>query len=217
MPLETLIDVSASLATFAELGGYTQEHAGLKMWKTVDDMARYRMVINETRPEVVVETGTRWGGFAAWMSDVFNVDVVTVDISPPESLGDRPRCTVLRGSSIDPGVIAEVERLVGGRRCMVTLDSDHHAPHVLLEIASYAPMVTPGCYLVVEDGLADLCGNKEARRFGRDIPLCGGPMRAIISAGLPNDPRWARDRFIEDLTPVSHSPAGWWRREAVRP
>ena len=34
---------------------------------------------------------------------------------------------------------------------MVILDSDHTRDHVLRELELYAPFVTQGCYLVVED------------------------------------------------------------------
>ena len=34
---------------------------------------------------------------------------------------------------------------------MVVLDSDHSEANVAAELDAYAPMVTPGCYLVVED------------------------------------------------------------------
>ena len=35
---------------------------------------------------------------------------------------------------------------------MVILDSDHSADHVFEELEAWAPLVTPGCYLVAEDG-----------------------------------------------------------------
>ena len=209
----TGLDMAATAATFDREEGFTQAHAGLRVWKTVDDMARYRGIIEATRPEVIVETGTKWGGFAAWLADTFPVEVITVDIERAEGRPDTwPRVTfVVEGSSADEAVVAGVRQRVAGRRTMVTLDADHHAPHVRREILAYGPLVSRGCYLVVEDGFADLVGTKLAQQVGRQIPRCGGPLWAIAHT-LPDNPDWERDEAIEHLTPVSHHPAGWWRR-----
>lgn len=211
--VDTDLDIRASHDTFDNESGFTQEHAGVPVWKTVDDMDRYRRVIGATSPDVIVEAGTRWGGFAAWLADTFDVEVVTIDVDTevegrPESW---PGVTFVAGSTIDPAVTTGVARLVDGRRTMVTLDSDHHAPHVEAEIRAYGPMVSAGCYLVVEDGLADLVGREESRRFGSQIPSRGGPLKAIARSLIGN-PAWQRDEATENLTPVSHHPAGWWIR-----
>ena len=38
---------------------------------------------------------------------------------------------------------------------MVILDSDHSQSHVADELESYSPFVTPGSYLLVQDGIID--------------------------------------------------------------
>lgn len=205
--LRPLVDVGASWRTFAHAGGYTQFHRGQAMWKTVDDLDRYRVVVESTRPDVVVETGTKWGGSAWWFADQFKVDVITVDVKPV-STPNHPRVTYLRGDSVE--LAATVAHLVAGRRCMVVLDSDHRAPHVEAEIRAYSPLVSVGCYLVVEDTIGDLVG-PDGVRFGIDVPRIGGPLRAV-EATLVDDPAWERDEEVEQLTQVSHHPAGWWRR-----
>jgi cephalosporin hydroxylase len=106
---------------------------------------------------------------------------------------------------------------------MVSLDSDHHSAHVQAEIDLLGrQFVTPGCYLVVEDGCFDLFARDgqidRARVGGSRIPEFGGPLDAIerqLGGDLPNpmtaDLFW-RDESVEALSPVSHSPCGWWRR-----
>lgn len=213
--LPVLIDVSASLASF-HTGQYEQSYKGLRVWKHLADLDRYREVIAATRPDVLVETGTKFGGSALWFADEMDVDVITVDIEPEPSRKARERghgrITWLTGSSIAPAVVDQVAALVAGRRTMVVLDSDHHTPHVRAEIAAYGPLVTPGCYLVVEDAIFDLAVDpEEARRGGRSIPEVGGALPAIRET-LAADPGWRRDEAIECLHTVSYYPAGWWVR-----
>lgn len=209
--LETSIDVAASMATFDDRAGFTQNYNGVAMWKTADDLARYEQVLAATRPELVIETGTRWGGFAHWLADRHGVDVVTIDVGGIAFDHVFRRVTSLKGNSVDERIVATAVAAAAGRRTMVVLDSDHHAPHVAAEIRAYGPLVTPGCYLVVEDALADLAAGDAARRFGKQIPEVGGPMAAIEEA-LAGADGWVRDLEVEDLTRVSHHPAGWWRR-----
>ncbi len=214
--LPTDLDVEASCATFQCEGDFTQKHEGLRVWKTIDDMARYRRVIEAARPEVVVEVGTKWGGFAAWLADTCGVEVIAVDIEVAEG---RPQAWpgvtfVVEGSSIDVHVVRRVRDLAAGRPTMVALDGDHHSPHVCREIRAYGRLVTPGQYLVVEDGIADLAPYEVAEPIGHRIPRTGGPLRAITRE-LANNAYWRRDTGIENLTRVSHHPAGWWVK--VRP
>jgi cephalosporin hydroxylase len=62
---------------------------------------------------------------------------------------------------------------------MVILDSDHSKEHVLAELRAYAPLVTTGCYLIVEDTAATPIltpdagpGPREAvEEFLRESPL----------------------------------------------
>jgi cephalosporin hydroxylase len=210
--MRELIDVSASLATFYT-GAYEQRVHGIACWKLADDLDRYAKVIADTAPDVVVETGTKFGGSALWFAQQ-GVDVVTVDVDDVSSREARElteRVWWVDGYALDADVVATVAELVAGRRVMVSLDSDHHAPHVEREIQLYGPLVSPGCYLVVEDGIFDLADPETARRGGVNIPRLGGPLRAVQEV-LANDPRWSRDETVEQLSPLSHHPAGWWRR-----
>jgi cephalosporin hydroxylase len=209
-PLETDVDVAASMATFDDRADFQQNYNGVSMWKTADDLARYEHVLAATRPELVIETGTRWGGFAHWLADKHGLDVVTIDVGGTAYDRVFPRVTSLKGSSVDERIVEAAAAAAAGRRTMVVLDSDHHAPHVAEEIRAYGPLVTPGCYLVVEDALADLAGDG-ARRFGNRIPEVGGPLAAIEET-LAGADGWVRDLEVENLTRVSHHPAGWWRR-----
>lgn len=207
------VDVETSLGTF-DRGAYEQLLDGLTVWKLAEDLDRYTEVIAATRPDVVVETGTKFGGSARWFERQ-GVDVVTVDVDGESSRRARQVCertTWVVGSSIDPAVVARVAALVAGRRVMVSLDSEHAAPHVAAEIPAYGPLVTAGCYLVVEDGIFDLTDDPQMkRRGGVRIPTEGGPL-AAIGQSLAGDPGWVRDEDVERMHRVSHHPAGWWVR-----
>lgn len=208
--LPAYVHVGASLATLVdpEWG-----KGGLLQLET--DLDRYRQIIAATRPEVVVETGTWTGAKARWFAER-GLDVITVDIrqvtDDPAVVQDflSAGVTLLCADAADPATAARVAELVDGRRCMVSLDSDHSAAHVAREIDLYGPLVTPGCYLVVEDTIF-----AHAPQVIMDIHfpagLDGSPLDAVAEK-LHGNPDWSRDIAVERAHPTSHHPAGWWIR-----
>ena len=50
-----------------------------------------------------------------------------------------------------PDVVESIRAAAAGKRVMLNLDSDHAAAHVLSELRLLADLVSPGCYLIVED------------------------------------------------------------------
>jgi cephalosporin hydroxylase len=202
------IDLAASFATLE-----TDEHAQGGMLKLPADLDRYRAIIEATKPEVIVETGTHTGASARWFAEQ-GLDVITIDVANADSEGwtevDGRRLAFLRGDSGDKAIAEECYALVAGRRCMVSLDSDHSAEHVAKEIELYGPLVTPGCYLVVEDGIF---GHAPPALRQRHFPagLAGSPLDAIAEK-LHGNPDWSRDIAIERMSATSHHPAGWWVR-----
>lgn len=214
-PLAVHVDVEASLETLARNGHVRPDG----MLKLDEDLERYRQIIEATKPEVIVETGTRAAASALWFADQ-GIDVITVDVAKPDTervnAARRDRrwpiagmpITFITGDAKDPGIAAHVAELVDGRRCMVSLDSDHSGPHVAEEIKLYGPLVTPGCYLVVEDGIFGYATRTLRTAHGLG-DMVGSPLDAIEEL-LDENPDWSRDVAIERLSPVTHHPAGWW-------
>ena len=86
---------------------------------------------------------------------------------------------------------------------MVILDSDHSAAHVLEELRALASVVTPGCYLVVEDTAI-------GRPLGKE--MLPGPAEALeqwLAEGQPFDIDRSREKFL-----LTGSPGGYLRRKS---
>lgn len=184
---------------------------GLRAFKCPMDMWSYQEILWDTRPDLIVECGTAWGGsalFFASMLDAFGGggEIVTVDIASDDQMPGRaahPRITYLTGSSTDPGIVDPVRRRAASAdRVMVVLDSDHSYAHVAAEIAAYSPLVTPGCYLVVED--TNVNGNPVLPEWGP------GPMEAVDEF-LDDTESFVRDLAREKFM-MTFNPGGYLRR-----
>ena len=219
-------DLGKTLETFRS-GNFHGVYRGVELQKSDDDLQRYAELVDISQPDLVIETGTRAGGSALWFKHELDLQVVTIDLmapagrgSTPVSLrGSEPGLEVVKGSSISLDVVNHVRPFLEGKRVMVSLDADHHSPHVQAEIATWAEFVSPGCYLVVEDACFDLFARAgltdEARIGGGKIPEYGGALDAIErTLGMPThvSQQFERDTSLEAISPVSHSPVGWWRR-----
>lgn len=204
------IDVEASLGTFA-LGEHIQRQNGVKVLKLWEDLDRYDRILKATAPDVVIEAGSRFGGSAMWFAERC-LSVISIDLDRHTARPAVPGVTWIHGDSVDPDVVMAVRNTVRDKRVMVVLDSDHTAPHVFMEIGLYGPLVTSGCYLVVEDTIFGFAPREQLQRLTL-APLidAGSPLDAVEKT-LATDPAWIRDEEIERLHPKAHSPGGWWRR-----
>jgi cephalosporin hydroxylase len=181
---------------------------GIQTAKCPLDLWIFQEIITETRPDLIIETGTHLGGsalFLACMCELAdNGEVLTIDIVDDPERPQHQRVSYLLGSSTNPGVVEEATRRAAeAERVMVVLDSDHTAAHVFAELTLLAPLVTPGCYLVVEDTIVN--GNPVLPDFGP------GPAEAVARYLALEPSLFVVDRDREKFR-LTFNPGGYLRR-----
>jgi cephalosporin hydroxylase len=189
----------------------TTRWLGVPIVKAPTDIFVIQEIVTETRPELIVESGAFAGGSAllcASLLELLGVDgkVVAIDIdlrAVPEAVREHPRVELVESSSIDPALVSRLKAEAEGKRVMVDLDSDHSAAHVLEELRALAPLVTPGCYLIVEDGWV---GGHPVRP--EDAP---GPSEALTEWLADGPHPFEVDRWRERLL-LTTNPRGYLRR-----
>ncbi len=129
---------------------------GVRAMKCPLDMWVFQEILYETRPDVIVETGTMEGGSSFYFASILDLlghgRVITVDILDYPDKPRHERITYLTGSSTSEEIIETIRGLIEpGEKVMVFLDSDHSQAHVERELELYSNLVTPGNYLIVED------------------------------------------------------------------
>jgi cephalosporin hydroxylase len=183
---------------------------GHPIWQNILDLWTIQETIGEVQPALLIECGTHRGGSALFYAHLFELlgkgRVVTIDVESMHQLS-HARIRFLIGSSTDLAIVRVVRDEVAQSAgpIFVILDSNHAADHVFREMELYGPLVTPGSYLLVQDGIMDLM----------DILRGPGPgPLAAIQKFLPQHPEFEVDmekcgRFL-----ITHHPMGWLRRRA---
>ena len=151
-------------------------YRGTTIWKCPLDLWLYQELLHEVRPDLIVETGTAYGGSAFYLGDLCDTlgrgRVLTIDIEEKPGRPAHDRVTYLHGSSTSPDILAEVgTAAAAAETVLVILDSDHSEHHVAEELRAYADLVTHGSYLIVED--TNVNGHPALPDFGP------GPMEAL--------------------------------------
>jgi cephalosporin hydroxylase len=182
---------------------------GVAAQKCAFDLWVYQEILHELRPAVIVECGTANGGSTLFLASVCDLlgdgEVITVDILDQPGRPSHERITYLTGSSTAPEIVRRVEELVGDRApVLVILDSDHTRDHVLNELGLYAPLVSPGSYLIVED--SNVNGHPVASDFGP------GPAEAV-ERFLAESDEFEVDRSREKFF-LTFNPSGYLRKLA---
>jgi len=139
---------------------------GVPILKNPLDLWTIQELINKNSPNVIIETGTAWGGSALFYSTFLQAQkskgiVISVDIGKPyyipieykQPIADNI-FYIIGDSSIQETKQRAVEiiaRYVQEPRVMVLLDSNHSYEHVTKELYLWQNLVTLDQYLIVED------------------------------------------------------------------
>ena len=180
---------------------------GAPLEKNPLDLWVFQEIIYETKPDVIIEAGTYKGGSALFLASLEDLmgsgRVISIDIKNLPGKPSHKRIAYVLGSSTSPAIIEQVRSSIRpGERVMVDLDSNHSKQHVLEEMRAYAPMITIGNYLIVED--TNINGHPVLPEFGP------GPMEAVEEFLKENHdfvPDPSREKFL-----VTFNPGGYLRK-----
>jgi cephalosporin hydroxylase len=184
---------------------------GVKALKNPLDAWIYQEIIHETRPEVIVELGSKHGGstlFLAHMLDLLGGEgtVVSVDARRDTYDVEYERIVTVTGYTTSEEVVSQVRAVCEGRRTMLIHDASHRTAVVLEDLRNYSGLISPGCYLIVEDGVVDVT---PLRRWKDAEP---GPYPAVARF-LREAPHFevdsGRERYL-----ATYNPRGFLRRRA---
>ncbi|HET6750418.1 MAG TPA: CmcI family methyltransferase [Actinomycetes bacterium] len=180
---------------------------GVATLKCPLDLWIYQELVHELAPDLIVETGTADGGSGLFLATLCEAngrgEVISVDVEAHPGRPRHDRLVYVTGSSTDPAVVEQLARRArDAETVLVLLDSDHSRDHVLAELRAYAPLVTPGSYLVVED--TNVNGHPVYEHHGP------GPMEAVQDFLKEND-AFAADASREKLL-LTFNPGGWLRK-----
>lgn len=131
-------------------------YRGVEVWKCPLDLWLYQEILQEVEPDLIIETGTAFGGSGYYLADLCDTfgrgKVVSVDIQSRTGDLSHPRLTFLLGSSTDPEIKKQVlDMLPEGGKTLIILDSGHSRKHVIEELRLWHDAVSKGSYLIVED------------------------------------------------------------------
>jgi cephalosporin hydroxylase len=155
---------------------FEDSYAGVRMLQFPEDLRVFEHLLWLSRPTIVIEIGVQFGGSTLWFRDRLRtlsqyrpgegevrVIAIDIDVEPAACTlaAADPRfeqtITLLEGNVLDPSLPESVANLVpGDARCMVVEDSAHTYETTRAALDGFARFVTPGCFLIIEDGCVDI-------------------------------------------------------------
>lgn len=211
-----------NVASNASQYSYNFSWMGRPIIQYPQDMIAMQELIWQLKPDLIIETGIAHGGslifYASLLELIGKGEVLGIDIDirahNRKEIEAHPmfkRIKMLEGSAVSEDIATQVRAHAAGKgTVLVCLDSNHTHEHVLRELELYAPLVTPGSYIVVFDTIVEYLPDgyfKEKRPWGRG----NNPLTAVHSF-LEKDDRFIIDRSIDHKLLISVAPEGYLKR-----
>lgn len=184
------------------------EWLGTPIWQNPLDVWTIQQTIADVKPALLIETGTDHGGSALFYAHLMDLigkgKIISIDVIDKHEV-EHPRVEFITDDSTSPQVIERLaaEAADADGPTMVILDSDHSRAHVSEELEAYSQLVSPGSYLLSQDGVIDQFWIFRASR--------PGPLSANEDF-LRRHPEFEYDEERNRRFRLTQHPLGWLRR-----
>lgn len=200
---------------------------GLPVLQYSSDLIVMQELIYAIRPDYIIETGIAFGGSLVFYASILHAlghgMVIGIDIDirkhTRQALANHPlsrRIMTIQGSSTSKEVVKQLQYMTGTNydklKILVILDSMHTEAHVLKELELYAPMVSVGSYIVVQDTAIELYGHldkNQDRPWGKGNNPHSAVMK-FLKTELGKD--FVIDKDVETRALITGAIDGWLRR-----
>lgn len=184
-------EVKISVQSIYE-GHHQVTYKGIKAIRCPFDYVIYQMIINEVKPDLVIEVGTNIGGGALYIADLLDMNgkgilhtIDIVDIVDPR-VKENKRIKFFTNGWED----YSLEQAQGFEKILIIEDASHYYEDTIGILNKFCGLVTLDSYFIIEDGIIN--------ELGLEKEYKGGPLKALCEF-LPNHPEFIVDRKWCDM------------------
>lgn len=184
-------EVKISVQSIYE-GHHQVTYKGIKAIRCPFDYVIYQMIINEVKPDLVIEVGTNIGGGALYIADLLDmngkgilhtIDIVDV-VDPSVKQHNRIKFFTKGWEDYNLELTQEFEKI------LIIEDASHYYKDTIGILNKFNSLVSVDSYFIIEDGIIN--------ELGFEKELLGGPLKALREF-LPNHPEFIVDRKWCDM------------------
>lgn len=173
-------------------GHYNVTYRGIPMLKNPFDYVLYQMLINDIKPDLIIEIGSYNGASALYYSDI--LDLIGNGIVHSIDIEDHVHLLAKQKSNIKFFTTGyqnyDLNNAKEFNKIMVIDDGSHQYEDVLKALNKFSVLININSYYIVEDGIVSALGMKKA--------FNGGPLKAIDEF-LKNNNNFIIDRKYCDF------------------
>lgn len=184
-------EVKISVQSIYE-GHHNVTYKGIKAIRCPFDYVIYQMIIDEVKPDLVIEIGTNIGGGALYIADLLDMNckgiIHTIDIidmvDPKVKEHERIKFFTNGWLDYDLELTKEFDKI------LVIEDASHFYQDSIGILNKFHSVVSKNSYFIVEDGIIN--------ELGLEKEYKGGPLKALREF-LPLHPEFFVDRKWCDM------------------
>lgn len=157
-----------------EAGHHRVTYRGITATKCPFDYVTYQMIVNEVKPDLIIEIGTYFGGASVYLADLLEIlgngEVHTIDVNANannEILNTHPRIKRFFNGYED----YDLKLTKNFEKILIIDDGSHQYSDVMRAFEKFNKVVSVNSYYIIEDGILS--------QLGYESNYDGGPLRAI--------------------------------------